>query len=181
MSRASISIALPIARSLPAFTLYACDCRCTASFLDGWEILLGLNPRISNLTSAGERLNYGYTSADWLNAVSGVKIGGVTTDAEGNIPEKMTADLLQEAGFLIAGSPQQVIDGIMKVKEGCEYDDFMFGSWFEQPGLGWEGTRDQMHLFAEEVMPVLQKECGGSPEFPDLGLGYTTSDGPISK
>jgi alkanesulfonate monooxygenase SsuD/methylene tetrahydromethanopterin reductase-like flavin-dependent oxidoreductase (luciferase family) len=100
-------------------------------------------------------------------------------DAQGNIPEKMTADLLEDAGFLIAGSVQQVIDGIMKIKEGCQYEDFMFGSWFEQPGLGYEQIRDQMLLFSEEVMPVLQKECGGSPELPDLGLGYTTSDMPI--
>ena len=29
--------------------------------LDGWEILLGLNPQTSNLTTPSERANYGYT------------------------------------------------------------------------------------------------------------------------
>ncbi|MDR3562928.1 MAG: hypothetical protein P4N59_16045 [Negativicutes bacterium] len=52
---------------------------------DGWEILLGLNPTISNFTSPSQRLNYGYTSADWLNTVAGIKSGGVTSDNEGNV------------------------------------------------------------------------------------------------
>ena len=55
------------------------------NILDGWEILLGLNPTISNFTSASQRLNYGYTFADWLNTVTGIKPGSVTADNEGNI------------------------------------------------------------------------------------------------
>jgi hypothetical protein len=51
----------------------------------GWEILLGLNPNISNFTSTSERANYGYTPADWLNAVSGSKNGSISTDNEGNV------------------------------------------------------------------------------------------------
>jgi hypothetical protein len=53
--------------------------------LDGWEILLGLNPQNSNFTSPSTRANYGYTTADWLNGVSGVKSGTITTDNEGNV------------------------------------------------------------------------------------------------
>ena len=53
------------------------------SLLDGWEILLGLNPAASNI--ATQRSNYGYTGADWLNAISGIKTGSVTADNEGNI------------------------------------------------------------------------------------------------
>jgi len=52
---------------------------------DGWEILLGLNPQTSNLTQPSERANYGYTLADWLNQVSGVKSGAVSLDNEGNV------------------------------------------------------------------------------------------------
>jgi hypothetical protein len=52
--------------------------------IDGWEILLGLNPTANNFTSPSARANYGYTPADWLNTVSGVKSGAVTTDNEGN-------------------------------------------------------------------------------------------------
>ena len=53
--------------------------------LTGWDILLGLNPHNSNTTDPTERANYGYTLADWLNTVSGVKSGTITTDNEGNV------------------------------------------------------------------------------------------------
>jgi len=53
--------------------------------LDGWDVLLGLNPQTANFTSPSERANYGYTTADWLNGVSGVKTGTITTDNEGNV------------------------------------------------------------------------------------------------
>jgi hypothetical protein len=53
--------------------------------LTGWEALLGLSPHNSNLTDATKRANYGYTTADWLHGVSGVKSGTITNDAEGNV------------------------------------------------------------------------------------------------
>ena len=53
--------------------------------LDGWEILLGLNPTISNFTSPSQRSNYGYTPADWLNGVAGIRSGTITNDPEGNV------------------------------------------------------------------------------------------------
>ena len=53
--------------------------------LDGWDILLGLNPQMSNLTEPGTRSTYGYTTADWLNQVSGVRSGSVNLDNEGNV------------------------------------------------------------------------------------------------
>jgi len=52
---------------------------------DAWEALLGLTGTTSNFTSASQRSNYGFTFADWLNAVSGVKTGSVDADNEGNI------------------------------------------------------------------------------------------------
>jgi hypothetical protein len=52
---------------------------------DGWEILLGLNPQMSNLTEPGTRANYSYSLADWLNGISGLKSGSVNLDAEGNV------------------------------------------------------------------------------------------------
>jgi len=52
---------------------------------DGWEVLLGLNPQNSNFTSPAERANYGYTTADWLQQVSGIKSGLVNLDNEGNV------------------------------------------------------------------------------------------------
>ena len=52
---------------------------------DGWSVLLGLNPLSNASTSPSQRSNYGYTPADWLNAVSGVKTGTISTDNEGNV------------------------------------------------------------------------------------------------
>jgi hypothetical protein len=55
--------------------------------LDGWDVLLGLNPQTSNVTTPSERANYVYTTADWLNTISGTqgKSGSVTLDNEGNV------------------------------------------------------------------------------------------------
>jgi len=53
--------------------------------LDGWEILLGLDPHSGNLTQPALRANYTYFSSDWLNQVSGIKSGTVNLDNEGNV------------------------------------------------------------------------------------------------
>jgi hypothetical protein len=52
---------------------------------DGWSVLLGVNPLTGLGTSPSARANYSYTSADWLNGVSGVRSGSITTDNEGNV------------------------------------------------------------------------------------------------
>ena len=45
----------------------------------------GLNPNVDASTLPGQRANYIYTPADWLNTVSGVKTGLISTDNEGNV------------------------------------------------------------------------------------------------
>ena len=52
---------------------------------DGWSVLLGLNPLTNISTQPSSRSNYGYTLADWLNQVSGIKSGTVGLDNEGNV------------------------------------------------------------------------------------------------
>lgn len=52
---------------------------------DGWAVLLGLNPLSSAGTQPLSRSNYGYTLADWLNQISGIKSGTVSLDNEGNV------------------------------------------------------------------------------------------------
>jgi hypothetical protein len=76
---------------------------------------------------------------------------------------KVTADLLREKEIAIHGSKQYVIDTIMKIKAECGYDDFLFGAWFELGGFTGGETEAQMQYFAEEVMPVLHRECGRLP------------------
>ena len=52
---------------------------------DGWSVMLNLDPLASMGSSSSTRSNYGYTSADWLNQVSGVRTGSINLDNEGNV------------------------------------------------------------------------------------------------
>jgi hypothetical protein len=54
---------------------------------DGWDrFCLGLSPQTGQLTPRrAQRANYRYTPTDWLNGVSGVRSGTITTDNEGNV------------------------------------------------------------------------------------------------
>ncbi|MGH3069667.1 MAG: LLM class flavin-dependent oxidoreductase [Streptosporangiaceae bacterium] len=80
---------------------------------------------------------------------------------------KVTADLLRQKEVAIHGSRQYVIDTILKIREQCGYEDFMFNAWFELGGFAGEEIEEQMRYFAEEIMPVLHKECGGHAEKPE--------------
>ena len=86
---------------------------------------------------------------------------------EGETPDmdrKVTSQELRDKGVALHGSVDFVIEEIMKIKQVCGYEDFMFNAWFELGGFAGSETEDQMQCFAEEVMPVLRRECGGSPE-----------------
>ena len=82
--------------------------------------------------------------------------------------------MLREREIAIHGSKQYVIDTIMKMKRAIGYDDFCFLGWFELGGFAGREIEDQMQLFAEEVMPVIARECGGKVELPERGLDYTS-------
>jgi len=60
----------------------------------------------------------------------------------------------------------------MKMKNEVGYDDFCFLGWFELGGFEGSEIEDQMQLFAEEVMPVIARECGGKVELPERGINY---------
>ena len=85
----------------------------------------------------------------------------------------VTADMLRERDVAIDGSRQEVIDKIMRVKEECGYDDFMFLAWFERGGFSGEEIEEQMQIFAEDIMPVLRRECGGSPVLPTSDVNFS--------
>jgi hypothetical protein len=53
------------------------------------------------------------------------------------------------------------------MKELIGAEDFLLLCHFEMPGLRGEEVEEQMHLFAEQVMPELRRACGGSPELPE--------------
>ena len=60
-----------------------------------------------------------------------------------------------------------MVEQILRIKQTCNYEDFFFTAWFEGGGYRTEEVEDQMHLFAEQVMPVLRREGGGGPALPD--------------
>jgi alkanesulfonate monooxygenase SsuD/methylene tetrahydromethanopterin reductase-like flavin-dependent oxidoreductase (luciferase family) len=83
---------------------------------------------------------------------------------EADMARKVTTEELRQKKVALHGSVDYVIEEILKIKEICGYEDFMFNAWFEHGGFAGSEIEDQMLCFAEEVMPVLRRECGGSPE-----------------
>ena len=80
---------------------------------------------------------------------------------------KVTADLLIDKRIAIVGTPEQVTEQIMHIKQSCGYDDFFINAWFEGPGYSTQETEETMRLFSEEVMPELRSACGGGPSLPE--------------
>ena len=89
-----------------------------------------------------------------------------------DLTRKVTADMLRDREIAIHGSKQFVIDTIMKMRQECGYDDFCFMAWFELGGFDAREIEEQMQIFAEEVMPVLARECGGKVELPTAGFDF---------
>ncbi len=79
---------------------------------------------------------------------------------------KVTGDLLLKKEIALFGTPSDVAEAILRVKEQCGYDDFMFHTWFELGGFRGEEIEEQMQYFAEEAMPILRRACGGQVENP---------------
>ncbi|MGF1595706.1 MAG: LLM class flavin-dependent oxidoreductase [Acidimicrobiales bacterium] len=94
---------------------------------------------------------------------------GVLADPgeEVDMTRRVTHQELRDRKVAIHGSVEMVIDEIMQIKEVAGYDDFRFNAWFEMGGFSTTEIEEQMTCFAEEVMPVLRRECGGSPELPE--------------
>jgi alkanesulfonate monooxygenase SsuD/methylene tetrahydromethanopterin reductase-like flavin-dependent oxidoreductase (luciferase family) len=80
---------------------------------------------------------------------------------------KVPGSLLRQKEAAFVGRPEQVIDGLLRMKEQVGAEDFLVLCHFEMPGLSGEEVEEQMQLFAEEVMPELKRACGGSPELPE--------------
>jgi hypothetical protein len=89
-----------------------------------------------------------------------------------DLNKKVTASMLREREIAIQGSKQFVIDKIMKMKKECGYEDFAFLGWFELGGFEGAEIEEQMQIFAEEVMPVIARECGGKVDLPAVGLDF---------
>lgn len=93
---------------------------------------------------------------------------------------KVTADLLRQKEIAIHGPKDYVIEKIMKIKTDCGYDDFMFCAWFELGGFHTQEIEDQMQYFAEEIKPVLERECGGTVDKPVSTANLDVAARPLS-
>jgi len=73
---------------------------------------------------------------------------------------------LEDKKVAVCGTPEQVIENLLETKEYVGYDDYGVMIWFEVGGFETAEVEEQMQVFAEEVMPVLRRECGGAPDLP---------------
>ncbi|BCW35822.1 luciferase [Arthrobacter sp. StoSoilA2] len=80
---------------------------------------------------------------------------------------RMTGEFFDQNGLMLHGSVQQVIDGLMADYQ-AGFEDYLVLPIFETPGLTGDEVKEQMHIFAEEIMPVLAKECGGTANLEPL-------------
>jgi alkanesulfonate monooxygenase SsuD/methylene tetrahydromethanopterin reductase-like flavin-dependent oxidoreductase (luciferase family) len=89
-----------------------------------------------------------------------------------DLARKVTGQTLLDKHVALFGTPAEVAEQIMKIKESCGYDDFMFHAWFETGGFEGREVEDQMRIFAEEVRPLIARACGGQKENPPLGVDF---------
>jgi len=86
-----------------------------------------------------------------------------------SVEDRVTAEELIKKDVALFGTPTDVAEKIMRTKESCGYEDFMFHAWFEMGGFAGEEVEEQMQYFAEEVLPLLARACGGQVQNPELG------------
>jgi len=77
-------------------------------------------------------------------------------------------DKIIEKEVAIFGSPAEAVEKFMRIKRAGGYADFILNAWFETNGFEGREIEDQMQYFAEEVRPLLARECGGQLENPPL-------------
>jgi alkanesulfonate monooxygenase SsuD/methylene tetrahydromethanopterin reductase-like flavin-dependent oxidoreductase (luciferase family) len=92
---------------------------------------------------------------------------------------KVTGDLLMQKGVAIVGTPEQVAEGILGIKESCGFEDFLFTAAIEGGGYTSAETEEQMRLFASEVVPILRRECGGGPDLPESTAQFAPTLEPV--
>jgi alkanesulfonate monooxygenase SsuD/methylene tetrahydromethanopterin reductase-like flavin-dependent oxidoreductase (luciferase family) len=78
-----------------------------------------------------------------------------------DITKRVSGETLLRKGVALAGRPADVAEEIIKIKEGCGYQDYIVNAWFETGGFEGREIEDQMQYFAEEVTPLLAPACGG--------------------
>ncbi|MCW2990655.1 MAG: luciferase [Solirubrobacterales bacterium] len=76
---------------------------------------------------------------------------------------EVTGKVLMDQGMLIVGSKEHVIEKLMGLKETAYAEgDFIVNCWFESGGTPREAVEEQIQFFGEEIIPELQRNCGGA-------------------
>jgi alkanesulfonate monooxygenase SsuD/methylene tetrahydromethanopterin reductase-like flavin-dependent oxidoreductase (luciferase family) len=81
-----------------------------------------------------------------------------------------TGEELRERGIIIVGSAEEIAERVLSFREAGGYDDMMFNSYFDFGGFSGPELEEQVQLYAEQVMPILARECGGRVEFPETNV-----------
>jgi alkanesulfonate monooxygenase SsuD/methylene tetrahydromethanopterin reductase-like flavin-dependent oxidoreductase (luciferase family) len=93
---------------------------------------------------------------------------GLATRLAAEGANRMTPERLIELGIDLYGSKQQVLEGLLELRETAYPDgDFIVQLEFEHGAATFEECEEQMQFFAEELMPELRRECGGGPDLPE--------------
>jgi alkanesulfonate monooxygenase SsuD/methylene tetrahydromethanopterin reductase-like flavin-dependent oxidoreductase (luciferase family) len=94
---------------------------------------------------------------------------------------KVTQDLLIERNVAIHGTKEFVTQELLRCKEEAGYgEDFGVMLWFELAGFSGAEIEDQMICFAEEIMPVLERECGGRAPITDCPVDLRPQRRPVT-
>lgn len=81
------------------------------------------------------------------------------------VGERVTAEMLIDTEVALVGTPDELVEKIMKIKDECGYEDIMFAGLFEKAGFSGREIEDMMQYFAEEAAPQLRDACGGGPQW----------------
>ena len=86
---------------------------------------------------------------------------------------RIDVERVVEGGVAMAGTPDQIVETVMDLKEQGGFEDFFFTAVFECSGFKGEEIEEQMQRWAADVMPVLRRECGGGPNFAESTVSMT--------
>ena len=106
----------------------------------------------------GTRLVWSY-----LGPFGFVALTGKSPEDKVRSDTPVSLEYLVDREVVFLGTSEQVAEQILKMKNDCGFDDFNFAAQFELAGFSNEEIEEQMHLFAEAVVPILRRECGPSP------------------
>jgi alkanesulfonate monooxygenase SsuD/methylene tetrahydromethanopterin reductase-like flavin-dependent oxidoreductase (luciferase family) len=83
------------------------------------------------------------------------------------------AEDLFNTGLAICGSKEELVEGILKTKEdGGFVNDYFFVAEVGLGGFAPAEIEEQIAYYAEEVAPILRRECGGGPARGPVDVDY---------